>query len=110
VVDDPETDLLGRLPPCLEFIEQALKAETAILVHCLQGVSRSAMLVMAHIMATQDLDCPKAFRVLKKKHKPSCPNEGFRVQLKLFGNMGGVINVNHPEYVTVPLALEAVLV
>jgi hypothetical protein len=32
----------------------------------------------AYVMATQGLSCPKAFRVLKKKHKLSCPNEGFR--------------------------------
>lgn len=69
-----------------------------MLVHCIAGISRSATVVMAHIMASQQLDCPRAFRVLKKAHKATHPNEGFRNQLKIFDSMGGKIDNDHPEY------------
>lgn len=43
---------------------------------------------MAHVMASQSLPPPKAFRVVKKAHRPPCPNEWLRGQLKLFWGMG----------------------
>lgn len=49
-------------------------------------------------MKSQELPCPKAFRILKKAHRPSCPNEGFRSQLKLFEAMGFRLDLDHPEY------------
>ena len=69
-----------------------------MLVHCVSGVSRSPSVVMAYIMAELELDCPKAFRMLKKAHRPSCPNVGFREQIKLFGEMGCTLDREHPEY------------
>ena len=49
-------------------------------------------------MKSQQIPCPKAFRVLKNAHRPSCPNEGFRTQLKLFEAMGFRLDLEHPEY------------
>lgn len=53
---------------------------------------------MAYVMHAQKLPCPQAFRVVKKKHRPSCPNEGFRRQLKLYEAMGYMLDVENPEF------------
>jgi hypothetical protein len=49
-------------------------------------------------MSQEHLDCPSAFRKLKKAHRPAFPNEGFQAQLKLYGKMGGRIDPDNPEY------------
>lgn len=49
-------------------------------------------------MTSQQLPCPKAFRILKKAHRPSCPNEGFRNQLKMFEAMEYKLDPDNPEY------------
>ena len=57
----------------------------------------TTLAVKAYVMATEQLPCPKAFRVVKKAHRPACPNEGFRAQLKLFEAMGFKIDPEYPE-------------
>eukprot|EP00039_Didymoeca_costata_P030853 m.31741 g.31741 ORF g.31741 m.31741 type:complete len:304 (-) comp8344_c0_seq1:1473-2384(-) len=98
IFDEPEEDLLTALPECVAFIQQALDNEVNILVHCISGVSRSTSVIMAYIMESQKLDCPHAFRVLKKAHRPAVPNEGFVQQLKLFHAMGCKLDNENPEF------------
>ena len=45
-------DLAGFFETAVEFIKRALKAREAILVHCGQGVSRSASIVIAYAHRT----------------------------------------------------------
>ena len=61
-------------------------------------------------MASQQLPCPKAFRILKKAHRASCPNEGFRAQLKLFEAMGCKIDNDFPECVRCALIFLVALI
>eukprot|EP00041_Stephanoeca_diplocostata_P020713 m.468757 g.468757 ORF g.468757 m.468757 type:complete len:352 (-) comp21647_c1_seq1:164-1219(-) len=98
VTDEDGSDLLTYFPAANNFITQALANDVGVLVHCVSGISRSATVVMAYVMHAQQLPCPKAFRVVKKKHRPSCPNEGFRRQLKLYEAMGYTLDVENPEF------------
>jgi protein-tyrosine phosphatase len=55
-----------------------------ILVHCLAGVSRSATIVIAYLMKTQNLPFEQAYEVVRQKREFANPNQGFRKQLEEF--------------------------
>lgn len=48
VEDVDYADLLIHLPAACDFIEQALNSGGVVLVHCVQGLSRSATVVAAY--------------------------------------------------------------
>ena len=95
--DEAETDLLSRLPECIDFVVRGVAAG-GILIHCHAGISRSATVLMAYVMATEQLDCPSAFRRIKSIYRPAKPNAGFVAQLKLFWSMGCRLDPENPEY------------
>lgn len=97
ITDDPKSDLLSSFPTCIAFIEEG-RTTGNVLVYSNAGVSRSSTIIMSYIMASEKLDCPKAFRLLKTAYKKACPNEGFQKQLKLFGAMNNVIDPEHPDF------------
>ncbi|KAF7862000.1 hypothetical protein EAF04_007880 [Stromatinia cepivora] len=55
---DPLTDEFRR---CLDFIERGKLNNTATLVHCRVGVSRSATICIAEVMRTMHLSFPRAY-------------------------------------------------
>jgi protein-tyrosine phosphatase len=40
VLDSPEVDLLSKFSQCFEFIEEAQRKKSGVLVHCFAGRSR----------------------------------------------------------------------
>jgi len=59
-------------------------------VHCREGVSRSATMVLAYVMWQQGLTFEVAFQNLRKV-RPICnPNTGFTCQLLLLGRRLGI--------------------
>eukprot|EP01084_Bolivina_argentea_P005675 10701_1 len=58
--------------------------QNRIFIHCKEGVSRSASIVIAYIMKTHKLSLDKALALVKQKREVVDPNEGFMQQLKLF--------------------------
>lgn len=79
-----EANLQIHFDECIEFIEESLKKNENILVHCAAGVSRSASIVIAYIMKTKKLKFEEAFNLVKSKRSIICPNRGFRSQLMDF--------------------------
>ncbi|KAH7366698.1 dual specificity phosphatase [Plectosphaerella cucumerina] len=55
---DPLTDEFER---CLRFIDRGRQRNTATLVHCRVGVSRSATICIAEVMRALDLSVPRAY-------------------------------------------------
>lgn len=55
---DPLTDEFER---CLGFIDRGRQRNTATLVHCRVGVSRSATICIAEVMRALDLSVPRAY-------------------------------------------------
>ena len=53
---------------------------------------------MAFLMHHLQLDCPAAFRMLKKLHRSAYPNKGFQHQLKLYGMMEAKVDRDNSEY------------
>ncbi|CAD8087523.1 unnamed protein product [Paramecium sonneborni] len=63
------------------FIENSLKFQQNILVHCAAGISRSATLVLAYLMKSFQYTLEQALRYLKQKRPYVRPNPGFLLQL-----------------------------
>ena len=69
---------------CIDFINKCKKENKKILVHCFQGISRSAAIVIAYLIYNNHLNVDKAFNFVQKKRKIVNPNLGFFLQLELF--------------------------
>ncbi|EEF40202.1 Dual specificity protein phosphatase, putative [Ricinus communis] len=85
--DMESEDLLDYLDVCLDFIDQSRK-EGSVLVHCFAGVSRSAAIITAYLMRTEQLSQEDALESLRESCEFVCPNDGFLDQLKMFEDMG----------------------
>ncbi|CAD8067073.1 unnamed protein product [Paramecium primaurelia] len=81
------------------FIENALKSQQNVLIHCAAGISRSATLVLAYLMKTYQYTLEQALRFLKQKRPYVRPNPGFLLQLLDYENMlhGCITSILGPE-------------
>ncbi|KAK5449745.1 tyrosine/serine/threonine protein phosphatase pps1 [Exophiala xenobiotica] len=61
VQDNGIDELSPEMDRCLKFIEKGKSDGTATLVHCRVGVSRSATICIAEVMASQGLSFPRAY-------------------------------------------------
>uniref|UniRef100_A0A1D2A9A3 protein-tyrosine-phosphatase n=1 Tax=Auxenochlorella protothecoides TaxID=3075 RepID=A0A1D2A9A3_AUXPR len=86
--DSPTANLLVLLPDATAFIQGAVQGGGSVLVRCAQGVSRSAAIAVAHLMASAGLDDAAALEAVRHAHPAAQPNPGFLEQLALFGLMG----------------------
>ena len=81
-VDDTlQADLRGHFDLAAAFIGAALRGGGGCLVHCQQGVSRSAALVIAYLMRAEGLDFDDAFARVRARRFIH-PNENFVRQLR----------------------------
>jgi protein-tyrosine phosphatase len=55
-----------------------------VLVHCAQGRSRSASMVIAYLMKQQHMSFHQALSQVKEARPIISPNEGFMAQLQKF--------------------------
>ena len=81
VADNASANLLPHFESASEFITGAMhRGRGAVMVHCEQGVSRSATVVIAHLMRTQGLTLEQATAKVAKVRFIQ-PNETFLEQL-----------------------------
>lgn len=95
--DMEEEDLLDHLDVCLDFIEKGRK-EGAILVHCFAGISRSAAVITAYLMRTEQKSQEDALESLRQSCDSVCPNDGFLEQLKMFEKMSFKVDHGNSIY------------
>ncbi|KJA29843.1 hypothetical protein HYPSUDRAFT_126880 [Hypholoma sublateritium FD-334 SS-4] len=84
VEDVDYADLLIHLPAACDFIEQALNSGGVVLVHCVQGLSRSATVVAAYLMRSRRVNTTQALEMVRGARDHIWPNPGFHEQLVLF--------------------------
>lgn len=78
----------------IEWIHEAIKTGGRVFVHCHQGVSRSATMVIAYLMWKEHISFEVAHERLRKV-RPICnPNTGFTCQLLLLGKRLGIGSAN----------------
>ncbi|KAK6347261.1 hypothetical protein TWF696_007333 [Orbilia brochopaga] len=86
--DLPDEKLLERLEEGVQFIDSALSpsGDTTepgkILVHCLQGMSRSCSFVVAYLVWKKNISVSQALEIVQEKRKKARPNAGFYRQLQ----------------------------
>lgn len=77
ILDQSTVDIRPHLEAACAHIDKTLKSGRSVLVHCQQGVSRSASIVIAYLIRNHGMtfDAAQAF----VKHKRACikPNSGF---------------------------------
>lgn len=86
--DVPRTGAWWR---CRSFLQEALKCDSSrVLVHCALGVNRSATIVIAWLMETQDLPAQRATQIVKSRRYIINPIYSYRSQLEKFqiSNLG----------------------
>jgi protein-tyrosine phosphatase len=89
-VEDSESEKISLyFQKAFEFIDNALDenfkgASNVVLVHCAQGVSRSATIVIMYLMRSAKISLKEAKAFVKKQRDIIEPNEGFCKQLKEF--------------------------
>jgi dual specificity phosphatase 12 len=85
-IDDKDgVNLLKGLPAAFSFIDDALKKNESVLVHCLAGISRSASIVIAYVMKSEGLQFEQALLAVQTRRNEVFPNIGFKKQLVCFG-------------------------
>ncbi|KAF4601976.1 hypothetical protein EYR40_005177 [Pleurotus pulmonarius] len=67
VEDIDFADLLIWLPRAVQFIDQALRNGGNVLVHCAQGLSRSAAVVAAYLMYAQRVNATQALEMVRRR-------------------------------------------
>lgn len=109
-VDDVEdANLLQHFPKTNAFIRSVLtrdmtldqvqeKTNSACLVHCAQGVSRSAAVIAAYLMETNNVDHEEAIKAVRHRRPSTAPNEGFVRQLALFSAMNCRLDASFIPY------------
>jgi protein-tyrosine phosphatase/predicted kinase len=79
-IDDvPDSKIMHFFDQTYNFIEDA---KVGVLVHCKQGVSRSATITIAYLMRKFNVPYEAAFNFVFSKRPFIDPNVGFRKQLK----------------------------
>jgi len=69
---------------CIEYIESVKEKGGRVLVHCIQGISRSVSIVMAYLIFKEKYSYDKAFTLVQSKREIASPNFGFSIQLQNF--------------------------
>eukprot|EP00928_Gymnodinium_smaydae_P048090 TRINITY_DN32128_c0_g1_i1.p1 TRINITY_DN32128_c0_g1~~TRINITY_DN32128_c0_g1_i1.p1 ORF type:complete len:496 (+),score=63.13 TRINITY_DN32128_c0_g1_i1:165-1490(+) len=74
-----------RLTQATKFIEDSLKAGDVVMVHCVQGISRSAAVVTAFLMEHRDMPMDDAVALVREKHPGALKPFRFQEMLRAFG-------------------------
>ena len=88
--DTDQQEIISSFEESHLFIDEAIKSG-GILVHCLQGISRSSTIVISYLMKKSKMRFEDALKFVLEKRKETKPNSNFINQLKnydkfLFGN------------------------
>ncbi|KAJ3834452.1 protein-tyrosine phosphatase-like protein [Lentinula raphanica] len=90
VEDFPFAELAAHLPTTTGFIQNAFRTspDSRVLVHCVEGISRSVSVVAAFLMAQYGWTPKEAVGYVKEKRTIANPNFGFVKQLYEYGREG----------------------
>lgn len=75
--DNVDYDISKDLDFCYKIIDDAIKRNEKILVHCIAGVSRSASVVIYYLMKKTGKKYDEVYSYVKSKRNMIKPNDGF---------------------------------
>ncbi|KMT10920.1 hypothetical protein BVRB_5g113330 [Beta vulgaris subsp. vulgaris] len=77
ISDEEDSNISTIFNEACDFIDGVERANGKVLVHCFEGRSRSATLVLAYLMLKKNSTLLEAWNILKKVHRRAQPNDGF---------------------------------
>ncbi|XP_039163580.1 dual specificity protein phosphatase PHS1 isoform X3 [Eucalyptus grandis] len=94
ISDDEETNISSIFAEACDFIDHVEKIGGKVLVHCFEGRSRSATMVIAYLMLRKNFTLLDAWSTLKRAHRRAQPNDGFaRILLDLDRKLHGKVSM-----------------
>lgn len=94
IKDDDNADISDLFQDGSDFIDYVDHLRGKVLVHCFEGKSRSATVVLAYLMLRKNCTLLEAWNMLKKVHRRAHPNDGFaKVLLDLDKKLHGKISM-----------------
>lgn len=95
ILDSPKFDILAHLPRAVDFVDDALSGGGRVLVHCQAGISRSATVVAAYLIASRGVSPQTALEIIRKARPCIQPNFGFIKQLDVWHESKCIVSVEH---------------
>ena len=92
LLDEPYFDIQSSFNESNKFIDECLKKNEKVYVHCMCGVSRSITLVIAYLIYKHNLTVEEALDQIRINRQKSNPNKGFITQLKKYYNDLKIVN------------------
>ncbi|CAI9113733.1 OLC1v1014393C1 [Oldenlandia corymbosa var. corymbosa] len=77
VYDNEDTIISDIFKEAHDFIDHVEQKGGKVLVHCFEGKSRSATVVLAYLMLRKNYTLLEAWNTLKRVHRRAQPNDGF---------------------------------
>ncbi|GAB2221408.1 hypothetical protein Drorol1_Dr00012584 [Drosera rotundifolia] len=94
ISDEEDTNISAIFGEACDFIDHVEQTGGKVLVHCFEGRSRSATMVLAYLMLRKQMTLLEAWNMLKKAHRRAQPNDGFgRILLDLDKKLYGKISM-----------------
>ncbi|KAK3042503.1 hypothetical protein RJ639_000227 [Escallonia herrerae] len=92
ICDNEDTNISDIFEEAHDYIDDIEHIGGKVLVHCFEGRSRSATLVLAYLMLRKNFTLLEAWNTLKRVHRRAQPNDGFAKILldldrKLYGKV-----------------------
>lgn len=84
VDDNVHANIAQHFQGCINFIDQQLANNKNVLVYCKQGVSRSASIIIAYLMAKTRATFHTTLAYVKSRRQQALPNKAFIKQLQDF--------------------------
>ncbi|KAF4321327.1 hypothetical protein BBO99_00005038 [Phytophthora kernoviae] len=81
IKDNVDVDIAQEFGPTIEFIQNAAEQNGRVLIHCVQGVSRSSTIVIWYVMLETKCTLSAAYSHVLKCRPLIFPNRGFMAQL-----------------------------
>ncbi|KAJ6761018.1 DUAL SPECIFICITY PHOSPHATASE FAMILY PROTEIN [Salix purpurea] len=94
ITDEEDSDINCIFEEASDFIDNVESVGGRVLVHCFEGRSRSATLVLAYLMLRKKLTLLEAWNALRQVHRRAQPNDGFaRILLNLDLQLHGKVSM-----------------
>ncbi|XP_051135642.1 dual specificity protein phosphatase PHS1 isoform X2 [Andrographis paniculata] len=94
ICDNEDSNISSIFQEAHDFIDHVEQIGGKVLVHCFEGKSRSATLILAYLMLRKNFTLLQAWNALKRAHRRAQPNDGFaRILLDLDQKLHGKVSM-----------------